>query len=197
MKKAVVYMLVMAFVLSIVSVAFARTLEEEKAAVRSYLKVIDAKIVKYRKMGSKVKMVQLQGEKKNTLARWAKLQASMMAPVAPSPVAAPVLPPPPVVVVTRVPSPLPASALSSPQPMVRALAGAWSAGDLDAVQQRVVAKVGLLEARARGFRQAPEEVLADLLAVGFGAHRGSPEPGSVLAVREEVSIRFLSSRLAR
>ena len=107
MKKAVVYMLVMAFVLSIVSVAFARTLSEEKAAVRSYLSVIDAKIIKYRKAGNTAKMKVLQADKKATLARWAKLQASMgVTPAAPPPPpVAPVPPPPPPVVVRPAPAP--------------------------------------------------------------------------------------------
>jgi len=95
MKKAVVYMLVMAFVFSIVSVAFARTIDEERDAVRSYLKVIDAKIIKYRKAGNTAKMKVLQADKRATLARWEKLKAQMAATPAPPPVMAPVQPPPP------------------------------------------------------------------------------------------------------
>ncbi|MFH1386071.1 MAG: hypothetical protein ABIH50_00180 [bacterium] len=90
MKKAIIYLFVVAFVASIASVAVARTLEEEKAAVRAYLKVIDAKIIKYRKTGNTAKMKLLQSQKQGTLARWEKLKAQMeAAPVAPVP------PPPP------------------------------------------------------------------------------------------------------
>lgn len=87
--------MVLVFVGSIVSVAFARTLEEEKTAVRDYLKVVDGKINKYRNAGNTVKVKQLQGEKKATLKRWAKLQMQMEAalptPVAPVPSPAPVV----------------------------------------------------------------------------------------------------------
>lgn len=91
MKKLFSILLVMAFAASIASVAFARTLEEEKTAVRDYLNVVDGKINKYRKEGNTVKVKQLQGEKQATLRRWEKLQAEMAAPLPP---VAPVAPAP-------------------------------------------------------------------------------------------------------
>jgi hypothetical protein len=95
MKKMFVYFLVVAFVLSIAGSVFGRTIEEERDAVRAYLKVVDVKIIKYRKAGNKAKMVVLQKEKQATLARWDKLKASMEAgPVAPPPPVAPVPPAP-------------------------------------------------------------------------------------------------------
>ncbi|MFA5098184.1 MAG: hypothetical protein WC490_06140 [Candidatus Margulisiibacteriota bacterium] len=57
--------------------AFARTLEEEKQAVRDYLKVVDAKIVNFRNQGNVVKMKQMQSEKQATLKRWEALKAQM------------------------------------------------------------------------------------------------------------------------
>jgi len=92
MKKFLALMIAFAFIASlVVSVASARTLDEEKAAVREYLNVVDAKIVKYRKAGNTAKVKVLQKEKQGTLARWNKLKAEMEA--APVPVA-PVPPPP-------------------------------------------------------------------------------------------------------
>jgi hypothetical protein len=85
MKKAIIFVVVIAFMASVTSVAFGRTMEEEKQAVRDYLTVIDAKIIKYRTSGNKAKMVQLQTEKQGTLARWNKLKASLEVP--PPPVA--------------------------------------------------------------------------------------------------------------
>lgn len=100
MKKYITIFVLAAFVVATAGVSFARTLEEEKTAVRNYLKVIDAKINKYRAAGNSVKVKQLQGEKKATLARWNKLKGEMEkapvpvvtpspAPIAPAPVAAP------------------------------------------------------------------------------------------------------------
>jgi hypothetical protein len=105
MKKAIIFVVVMAFMASVASVAFGRTLEEEKQAVRDYLKVIDAKIIKYRKAGNTAKMVVLQKEKQGTLARWEKLKASMEA--------APVTPPPPPPV-APVPPPAPVAVKAAP-----------------------------------------------------------------------------------
>lgn len=103
MKKTVICLLVLAFMVSIASVAFARTLEEERDAVRAYLKVVDAKIIKYRKAGNRAKMVQLQKEKQGTLARWNKLKAQMEAAPPPPPPVAPV-PSAPVVAAPAAPS---------------------------------------------------------------------------------------------
>lgn len=96
MKKSIVLLVLVAFVLTLSAQAFGRTLEEEKQAVRDYLKVVDAKIIKYRKAGNTAKMKQLQGEKAATLRRWEKLKAEMAAPTPPPPVAVPPPPPPPV-----------------------------------------------------------------------------------------------------
>ena len=63
MKKTIGILLAFTFVAVLAAGSFARTLEEEKQAVRDYLKVIDAKIIKYRAQGNKAKMRQLQAEK--------------------------------------------------------------------------------------------------------------------------------------
>jgi hypothetical protein len=86
MKKYIALFVAFAFMVTLAGLAFGRTLEEEKQAVRDYLKVIDAKIVKYRNSGNTAKMKQLQAEKQGTLRRWEKLKAEMEAqPVAPAP----------------------------------------------------------------------------------------------------------------
>ncbi|OGC11003.1 hypothetical protein A3K48_00475 [candidate division WOR-1 bacterium RIFOXYA12_FULL_52_29] len=108
MKKFVIYLFVVAFVASFATVAFGRTLEEEKQAVRDYLKVVDAKIIKYRKAGNKAKMTQLQKEKKGTLARWEKLKAQMEAAPTPPP---PPPPPPPPAPISVKPAPAPMAGL--------------------------------------------------------------------------------------
>ena len=97
MKKTIAMLLAIAFVATVAASSFGRTLEEEKTAVRDYLKVVDAKIIKFRKAGNTTKMKQMQAEKKATLARWEALKAKMEAeevsaapaptPVAPAPVA--------------------------------------------------------------------------------------------------------------
>jgi len=92
MKKYIALFVAFAFMVTLAGLAFGRTLEEEKQAVRDYLKVIDAKIVKYRKAGNTAKMQLLQGEKQGTLRRWEKLKAEMEAqPIAPAPTPAPVV----------------------------------------------------------------------------------------------------------
>ena len=106
MKRTIALLVVLAFVASVASVVFARTLDEERDAVRAYLKVIDAKIIKYRKAGNTAKMKVLQAEKKATLARWEKLKAQMEAAPAPAPeLMAPVPPPPPPVITRPAPAP--------------------------------------------------------------------------------------------
>ena len=98
MKKVIAILIAIAFVASVAGTVFGRTLDEERDAVRAYLKVIDAKIIKARNAGQKVKVSQLRGEKVNTLKRWEKLKAAMAMEAAPSaPSMAPV-PPPPVAV---------------------------------------------------------------------------------------------------
>ena len=96
MKKTIGIFLALTFVAVLAAGSFARTLEEEKQAVRDYLKVIDAKIIRFRAQGNTVKMKQMQAEKQGTLRRWEALKASMEsadtpwvpptpAPVAPAP----------------------------------------------------------------------------------------------------------------
>ncbi|MFA4844468.1 MAG: hypothetical protein WC632_05915 [Candidatus Margulisiibacteriota bacterium] len=96
MKKVIIFFVVMAFMASVASVAFGRTIDEEKQAVRDYLKVIDVKIVKARNAKQTVKLSILKADKAATLARWNKLKASLE--VAPPQAVAPVPPPAPVVV---------------------------------------------------------------------------------------------------
>jgi hypothetical protein len=96
MKKYIALFVAFAFMVTLAGLAFGRTLEEEKQAVRDYLKVIDAKIIKARKAGQTAKVKVLQGEKQGTLRRWEKLKAEMeaqpVAPaVAPAPTPAPVV----------------------------------------------------------------------------------------------------------
>jgi hypothetical protein len=90
MKKFLSVMLAFAFVASIAAGSFARTIDEERQAVRDYLKVVDAKIIKYRAQGNTAKVKMLQSEKQGTLRRWEALKDKMgseMAPAAPAPVA--------------------------------------------------------------------------------------------------------------
>ena len=107
MKKVIIFIVVMAFMASVTSVAFGRTMEEEKQAVRDYLKVLDVKIVKARKANQHAKVTALKAQKSATLARWNKLKASMAVvppPPPPPPPVAPVPPPAPVVVKPVVPA---------------------------------------------------------------------------------------------
>ena len=75
MKKTIAVFLAIAFIATIVSSSFARTFDEERQAVRDYLKVLDAKIIKFRKEGNTKKMKQVQAEKQGTLRRWEALKA--------------------------------------------------------------------------------------------------------------------------
>lgn len=103
MKKAIGIFLALTFVAVLAAGSFARTLEEEKQAVRDYLKVVDAKINRFRAQGNTAKVKQMQAEKQATLRRWEKLKAQLEAeqvetpwvpptpaPVAPAPAPAPV-----------------------------------------------------------------------------------------------------------
>jgi hypothetical protein len=94
MKRIVALLVTAAFVLSLVPAVLGQSMEDEAQKVRDYLKVVDAKIVKFRKAGNTAKMKQMQAEKQATLRRWEKLKAGMVAPP-PPPVAAPPPPPPP------------------------------------------------------------------------------------------------------
>jgi len=103
MKKVLSVLIALTFVAALAAGSFARTLEEEKQAVRDYLKVIDAKINKYRAQKNTAKVKQLQAEKRATLRRWEALKAKLEAekatetpwvpptpaPVAPAPAPAP------------------------------------------------------------------------------------------------------------
>jgi hypothetical protein len=104
MKRMIALLIAVAFVATVASLAFGRTIDEERDAVRAYLKVIDAKIIKYRKAGNTAKMKILQADKAGTLRRWEKLKAQMEAQ-APAPRVAPVPPPPPRPVVAPAPAP--------------------------------------------------------------------------------------------
>jgi hypothetical protein len=97
MKKVIVFLVVLAVMASVTSVAFGRTMDEEKQAVRDYLTVLDAKIIKARKDGQNARLNVLNAQKAATLARWNKLKASMEVTPPPPPVA-PVPAPAPVVV---------------------------------------------------------------------------------------------------
>jgi hypothetical protein len=98
MKKTFALVIAIVVVAAFAASSFARTLEEEKMAVREYLTVLDKKIVKARSMGQKAKLATLKNEKTGTLQRWEKLKAQLEAAapapapvVAPAPVAAPVV----------------------------------------------------------------------------------------------------------
>jgi hypothetical protein len=101
MKRTIVLFVVVAFVVTLAGLAFGRTLVEERDAVRAYLSVVDAKIIKYRSQGNTAKVKLLQGEKAATLRRWEKVKAELEAAEAappPPPPMAPTPPPPPVAV---------------------------------------------------------------------------------------------------
>jgi hypothetical protein len=92
MKKTIIFIAIVAFMVSVAGVALGRTMEEEKQAVQDFLKVIDVKIVKARAAHQASKVTMLKDQKAATLARWNKLKAATsVAPVAP-PVA--LVPPP-------------------------------------------------------------------------------------------------------
>ena len=86
MRSFIVWLVVFAFVAAIASVSFGRTMEEEAQAVRNYLNIVDAKLVKAKKANQSAKINLLHAEKNATLARWSKLKASMKAPVTPQPI---------------------------------------------------------------------------------------------------------------
>ncbi len=86
MKKFIICLVVFVFTTTIASVAFGRTLDEEKQAVRDYLNVVDAKLAKAKAAKQTAKVKKLHAEKAGTLARWEKLKASMVVtPIAPIP----------------------------------------------------------------------------------------------------------------
>jgi hypothetical protein len=141
MKRTLAYLLLLSFVLGIAGVAFARTLDEEKAAVRAYLKVIDAKIIKARNAKQTAKVKLLQGQKAATLARWNKLQASM------------IVPPPP-------PPPPPMAPMPKPVPMVApAPTGLFGMGLNTDVSLGYIAGNSVMAGRA-------DIILGDMLGLG-------------------------------
>jgi hypothetical protein len=111
MKKAIIFIVAMAVMASVTGVAFARTMAEEMSSVRDYLNVVDAKLATAKNAKNEKKIRLLHAEKTATLARWYKLKASMVTPVAPAPAPAPT--PAPVVNVT---TPAPIVVMPSPAP---------------------------------------------------------------------------------
>lgn len=89
MKKFVVCLVAFVFVAAVASVTFSRTMQDEAQAVRDYLDIIDAKLVKAKQANQSEKINLLHAEKNASLARWNKLKASMKAapaPVTPQPI---------------------------------------------------------------------------------------------------------------
>ena len=114
MKRIIALITVFVFAVAFAGMVYAqadtRTPEEKLAAGRAYLKLLDQKIIKYRKMGNTSKVKMLQGEKADLISRlkgWkAEIEAAAAPPAPPAPpVVAPPPPPPPVVVA---PPPAPA-----------------------------------------------------------------------------------------
>jgi len=109
-KKFIALFALVAFVTVLGGMALAqdtRTPAEKLAAGRAYLKTLDAKIIKYRKLGNAKVVLNLQGQKKSTIARmkvWKAQAEAQMAPPPPRPVA-PTPPPPPRRVVQPAPAP--------------------------------------------------------------------------------------------
>lgn len=110
MKKLFALTVMLACMLTFVGSSFARTMEEEKTAVREYLKVLDAKIIKARNAGQKAKLGVLKADKAATLRRWAKLKAELEAAQAPQ---APAAPAPA--------APAPAPSVSAPAPAAQGM----------------------------------------------------------------------------
>ena len=77
MKKYLLIILAVVFLASITTVAFGRTIAEEKQAVRDYLNVVDAKLATAKLDNDTQKIDFLHAEKDATLTRWYKLQAEM------------------------------------------------------------------------------------------------------------------------
>ena len=61
MKKLIVFIVTAMFVVSAAGLVLAqRSLDEERDAVRAYLKVVDTKIINYRKTGDSGALVQIE-----------------------------------------------------------------------------------------------------------------------------------------
>ena len=103
MKKTITILLAIAFAVSIATVSFGRTMQEEMQAVRDYLNVVDAKLATAKKAKNKKRVDLLHAEKSATLARWYKLKATMTTPV-PTPAPTPVIVNPTPVVIINPPA---------------------------------------------------------------------------------------------
>jgi len=151
MKRLIALLVVAAFVATVAGMAYGRTLIEERDAVRAYLKVVDAKIIKARKAKQTAKVKVLQSEKKATLARWEKLKSQLEAGVTPPP------PPPPVAV------PPPPPPVKAAPPSAAAPTGLLGMGIQTAVEGGLIAGMAGLSANV---------LLAD--PMGLGAMVGLP-----------------------
>lgn len=92
MKKTVAFLTVLAFVVVLAASVYAedsRSAADKIASGQEYLKALDTKIIKYRKLGNPAMVTKLQAEKRSTLAKlaaWkAELEAGVPAPVTPPP----------------------------------------------------------------------------------------------------------------
>lgn len=114
MKKLFALFLVFAFVAACAGMVSAqydsRTPAEKLDAGRAYLKLLDKKIIRHRKLGNTAVVRKLKVEKKQTITRmkkWkAQAEAEEMAPPPPPVAPAPPPPPPPRPVVRRAPKPV-------------------------------------------------------------------------------------------
>jgi hypothetical protein len=100
LKRIIAVLALFAFGVVLAGAVFAqmdtRTPDEKLAAGRAYLKLLDAKIIKYREQGNQAKVKLLRGEKVSLIARMKMWKAEMEAAQAPPPPPpAPVPPPPP------------------------------------------------------------------------------------------------------
>jgi len=96
MKKLIICLIALFIVAASANLAFGRTIQEEKQAVRDYLNVVDAKLATAKEAKDTAKIDLLHAEKAATLARWYKLEATMVIPT-----------PPPAPIVIRTPAPEP------------------------------------------------------------------------------------------
>jgi hypothetical protein len=107
LKRIIALITVFVFAVALAGMVYAqvdtRTPAEKLAAGRAYLKLLDQKIIKYRKLGNAAMVTRLRGEKVSLISRmkgWkAEVEAAAAPPAPPAPpVVAPPPPPPPVVV---------------------------------------------------------------------------------------------------
>jgi hypothetical protein len=112
-KKFIALFALVAFVTVLGGMALAqdtRTPAQKLASGRKYLKTLDAKIIRYRKLGNAKVVKNLKAQKVSTIARMKRWKAQVEASVAPPPPPRPVAPPPPPRRVVR-PAPAPAAGL--------------------------------------------------------------------------------------